>query len=320
MIRFYPHASDTTSSGSLSYAQTLLRINYQYFLTGLVEIQLNPEEQLVLSISEGRDAGAFYIFGNGCTQIDPEHIPTYWRTGNGSIRLIDLPRTALRAARQVLEWSPPAQSIQAENREVLRNYIETCKAQRANGLLHLLWPRSEGYLNLYFGQPLPMDSVFSQPSGTDSGAACLDLILDNTDSPCRITFLESRPTSLSFQLQTLRITLSQLLEEILTRYTSQLGPGRAEALISDINAAMRLKSCYLEIVGDKFEDTHVFSNLDDALGAYQAMMKHIIVHMYNAAGKTETHALLTGAYNSIQTYFQQTIQKYALLPAVATVH
>jgi hypothetical protein len=320
MVRFYPHAPDTTASGPLSYAQTLLRINYQYFLTGLVEIQFAPEEQLVLLISEGRDAGVFHIFGGGCTQIDPEDIPSYWKSGNGSIRSINLPRIAVRAARQVLEWSPPVQSIQAENREVLRDYIETCKAQRANGLFHLLWPRSEGYFNLFFGQPLPMESVFSQPSGTDSGAACLSMIIDNNDSPCRITFLESRPTSFSFQLQTLRTALSQLLKEILVRYKKQLGPGQAKALVSDLNNALRLKPWFIEIIDDRFEDTHVFSDLEGALEAYQVMMKQITIHMYNAAGKMETHALFAAAYNSIQTHFQQTIQKYALLPAVATVH
>ena len=319
MVRFYPHSPDTTASGSLSYAQTLLRINYQYFLTGLIEIQYSHEEQLVLLISEGRDAGAYHIFGNSCTLVDPEEIQTYWKSGDGSLRSLSLPRTAVRAARQVLEWSPPAQAIQAESRDVLRDYIQTCKAQRANGLFHFLWPRSEGYLNLHFGQPLPMDSVFSQPNGTDSGAACLDLILENSDSPCRITFLESRPTSLSYQLQVLRIALSQLIKEILNRYSIQIGPGQAKALAGDLNSAMRVKPWYLQIVGDQFEDTHVFSDLKEAIEAYQLLMKHIIVHMYNAAGKNETHNLLSTAYHSIQPDLQQTIQKYALLPAVATI-
>ncbi len=297
----------------------MLRINYQYFLTGLIEIQYAAEELLVLLISEGKDAGAFNIFGNNCIEIDPGEIHSYWKSGNGSIRSISLPRTAVRVARQVLEWSPPAQTIQAENREVLSDYIETCKAQRANGLFHFLWPRSEGYLTLHSGQPMPMDSVFSQPTGADSGAACLNLILDNTDRPCRITYLESRQGSLSYQLQTLRIAIGKLLAVILESYTKQLGPGLAKTLVSDINQAMRSKAWYLQIVGDQLEDTHVFSDLKEALGAYQTMMKHMTVHLYNAAGKTGTHELLSGAFNSMQPPLQQTIQKYALLPAVATV-
>jgi hypothetical protein len=319
MVRFYPHTPDTTASGSLTYAQTMLRINYQYFLTGLIEIQYKAPEQFVLLISEGKDAGAFHINGNSCQQIDPEDIPSIWKSGNGSIRSINLPRNAVRAARQVLEWSPPVQTIQAESREVLRNYIETCKAQRANGLFHLLWPRSEGYLNLYYGQLIPIDTVFSQNTGTEAGAACLDLILDNTDSPCRITFLEARPTSTSYQLQTLRIAVSQLLQEILIRYAKQLGPGLAKAITTDLNNAMRSKPWYLQFLGDEFEDTHVFSDLKQALEAYQNLMKHLTVHLYNAAGKNKTYALLSSAYNAMQPNLQQMIQKYALLPAVAKV-
>jgi hypothetical protein len=317
MIRFYPHAPDTNASGSPSYAQTLLRLNYQYFLTGLIEIQYGVGEQLVLLISEGRDAGAFHIHGNNCLEINPVEIQSYWKSGNGSIRSISLPRNAVRAARQVLEWSPPAQSLTAESNEVIGDYIETCKAQRANGLFHFLWARSEGYLNLYFGQLLPMDSIFSNTSGTDTGEACLKLILSNQDSPCRITFLESRPNSLSYQLLTLRVAIGKLLAGILEKYENQLGPGLAKALVSDLNPTVRLRPWYLEIAGKQLEDTHVFSSMEEANEAYQTMMKHITVHMYNVAGKNETHNLLSSAFHSIQPNLQQTIQKYALLPAMA---
>lgn len=319
MVRFFPHAPDTTSSGTPAYARTLLRINQQYFITGLVEIKYSGEQQLVLFNSEGMNVGAFHVSESGCTQIDPGEITSYWKSGSGSIRSINLPRNALRAARQVLEWSPPLQTMRAENRAVTRDYIETCKAQRANGLFHFLWPRSEAYLNMYYGQPLPKEAVFSQTGGTDSGSECLAQILDNTDSPCRITFLEAIPTSLSYQLQTIRITMGRLMTEILAGYSKQMGPGRAITLTTDLNDTMRSKPWYLQIEGDTFEDTHVFPTLEAGLEAYQVLVKHMVVHMYNSAGKSETHSLLAQAYHSLQDRMQQTIQKYALLPAVATV-
>jgi hypothetical protein len=318
MVRFFPHAPDTTASGTPAYAQTLLRINRQYFLTGLVEIQFTLDQQLVLFVSEGQDVGAFHVSGKVVTQIDLEDILHYWKSGNGSVRSISLPRSAVRAARQVLEWSPPVQSIRAENQAVLKDYIETCKAQRANGLFHFLWPRSEAYLSVYYGQLIPMDAVFSEPAGVDCGWEFLPQILDNPDSPCRITFLEARPTSLSYLLRSLRIAMSQLVETILTGYTQQLGPGRARALITDLNDVMREKPWYLQIEGKQFEDTHVFPDLETAVQAYQTLVKHMFVHMYNAAGKAEAHILLSKAFNSLPFQMQQTIQKYALLPAVAT--
>jgi hypothetical protein len=318
MVRFFPHAPDTTASGTPAYAQTLLRINRQYFLTGLVEIQYTHDQQLVLFVSEGLDVGAFHVSEKGSIQIDLEDILNYWKSGNGSVRSISLPRSAVRAARQVLEWSPPIQSMRAENQAVLKDYIETCKAQRANGLFHLLWPRSEAYLNFYYGQLIPMDAVFSEPAGVDCGREFLPQILDNPDSPCRITFLEARPTSLSCLLRSLQIAMSQLMETILTGYTQQLGPGRARVLVTDLNDVMREKPWYLQIEGKQFEDTHVFPDLETAVQAYQTLVKHMFVHMYNAAGKAEAHILLSKAFNSLPFQMQQTIQKYALLPAVAT--
>jgi hypothetical protein len=318
MVRFFPHAPDTTASGTPAYARTLLRINRQYFLTGLVEIQYTSDQQLVLFVSEGLDVGAFHVSEKMSIQIDPEEIPNYWKSGNGSVRSISLPRSAVRAARQVLEWSPPVQSMRAKNQAVLMDYIETCKAQRANGLFHFLWPRSEAYLSLYYGQLMPIDAVFSQPAGVDCGREFTSQILDNPDSPCQITFLEARPTSLSFLLQSLRIAMSQLLETILTGYSQQLGPGQARALATDLNDVMREKPWYLQINGNHFEDTHVFPNLETAVQAYQTLVKHMFVHMYNAAGKAEAHILLSEAFNSLPFQMQQTIQKYALLPAVTT--
>jgi hypothetical protein len=315
MIRFFPHATDNITSGSPAYAQNILRINYQYFLTGLVEIEYAPDQQLVLLVCEGKDAGAFHVRENSCTQFDPKKIPSLWKEGDGSIRSINIPRRALRAARQVLEWSPPTQVIQAENRNVLKDYIQTCQAQRANGLFHFLWPRSEGYLSMRYGQLLPMDTVFSNPGGIDTGSECLEKILENLDSPARVSFLEARQASAAYQQQTLRIALDDLLQEILSKYSKQLGPGQANALVSDINSAMRTQSWYLQIAGDQLQDTHVFSDVQSAVNAYQILIKHLAVHMYNTLGTKQTQSLLSDSFHLLKSHIQQTIQKYALLPA-----
>ena len=319
MIRFFPHATDHTASGSSAYAQSILRINYQYFLTGLVEIQYAAEQQLILLVCEGKDAGAFHVSENGCKQIDPPGIPDFWKNGDGSIRSINLPRVALRAARQVLEWSPPAQAIRADSRNLLQDYIQTCQDQRANGLFHFLWPRSEGYLAMRFGQLLPMDTVFSDPSGPDTGSDCLAQILHNLDSPARISFLEARPDSTSYQQQTLRFALGDLLREILHKYSEQLGPGQVKTLVSDLNNVMRTQSWYLQIVENQLQDTHVFTDVQSAVDAYQILIKHLAVHMYNALGTKHTQTLLTNSIHPLKSDIQQTIQKYALLPAVANV-
>jgi hypothetical protein len=319
MIRFFPHSTDNIASGSYAYAQSILRINYQYFLTGLVEIQYASDQQLVLLVCDGKDAGAFHLSEKGCKQIDPPTIPSLWKNGDGSIRSITLPRVALRAVRQVLEWSPPAQAIRAENSTVLQDYIHTCQAQRANGLFHFLWPRSEGYLAMRFGQALPMDAVFSDPGGTETGSDCLAQILHNLDSPARISFLEAQPDSVSYQQQTLQIALSDLLREILHKYSEQLGPGQAKALVSDLNKAMRTQSWYLQIVGDQFQDTHVFEDFQSTVDAYQILIKHLAVQMYNALGIKQTQTLFTNSVHQLKSHIQQTIQKYALLPAAANV-
>jgi hypothetical protein len=319
MIRFFPHATDNITSGSFAYAQSILGINYQYFLTGLVEIQYAPDQQLVLLVCEGKDAGAFHVTEKGCMQIDLPTIPSLWKNGDASIRSITLPRVALRAVRQVLEWSPPAQTIQAKNRSVLQDYINTCQAQRANGLLHFLWPRSEGYLTMRFGQALSIDTVFSDPGGIDAGSDCMAQILHNLDYPARISFLEANPDSISYQQQTLQIALGDLLREILHKYSEQLGPGQAKALVSDLNTAMRTQSWYLQIVGDQFQDTHVFKDLQSAVDAYQILIKHLVIAMYNALGIKQTQSLFTDSVHLLKSHIQQTIQKYALLPAATNV-
>jgi hypothetical protein len=317
MIRFFPHATDNIASGSPAYGQRILRINYQYFLTGLVEIQFAPEQQLVLLVCEGKDAGAFHVSENGCKEVDPPGIPQLWKKGEASIRSINLPRVALRAARQVLEWSPPTQAILAENRNLLQDYLQTCQEQRTNGLFHFLWPRSEGYLSMRFGQLLPMDTVFSNLGDTETGSNCLAQILDNLDSPARISFLEALPASISYKLQTLRIALGEMLTEILSQYSKQHGPGQVKALVSDLNNAMRKQSWYLQIVEDQFQDTHVFTDVQSAANAYQILIKHLVVYMYNALGTKQTQTLLTSSVKQLKSHIQQTIQKYALLPAVA---
>jgi len=316
MLRFFPHTTDQTTSGSPTYAQSILRINYEYFLTGLVEIDYMSKQQLVLLVCEGKDAGAFHVTENRTTQIDPTEISTLWAEGEGRIRFINLPRVALRAARQVLEWSPPAQSIRADNREIVRDYIQTCQSQRATGLFHLIWPRSEGYLSMRDGKILQTDSVFSTPSNTETGSHCLAEILGNVDSPARISFLEAIPATASDQQQTLRIALRDLLEGILSQYASATGPGQTKALVNDLNNVIRAQSWYLHIERDQLLDTHIFADVHSAANAYQTLIKHLAIHMYNSLGIRQAQTLLKDAFQYLEAPLQQIIQKYALLPAV----
>lgn len=320
MLRFFPHTTDRTASGSPTYAQNILRINYEYFLTGLVEIDYMPKQQLVLLVCEGKDAGAFHVTENGTTQTDPSEISSLWAVGEGRIRFITLPRVALRAARQVLEWSPPAQSIRADNREVVQDYIQTCQSQHANGLFHLIWPRSEGYLSMRYGKILQTDSVFSTPTNTETGNHCLAQILNNADSPVRISFLEAKPVTISNQQQTLRIAMRDLLEGILSTYATAAGPGQTKALVNDLNHAMRAQSWYLHIEGDRLLDTHVFADVHSAVNAYQTLTKNMAIHLYNSMGIKQAQSLLTDAFQSLEAPLQQIIQKYALLPAVVNTN
>jgi hypothetical protein len=315
MIRFFPHAIDNVTSGSSAYAQSILQINYQYFLTGLVEIEYTSDQQLVLLVSEGKDAGAFYVSGNSCKPTDPQGILNLWKNGDVSIRSVNLPRVALRAVRQVLEWSPPAQDIQTDKIDILRDYIQTCQAQRSDGLFHFLWPRSEGYLSMHFGQLLPIDAVFSSPSGTETGSECLAQILYNQDYPVRISYLSARQDSPSYQQQTLRTAMGELLKEIICQFTKRIGPGQSNTMLVDLNNAMRAQSWYLQIVGDQIQDTHVFPDVKSAVVAYQILIKNLAVYMYNALGTKQTQTLIADSLHSQASNVQQTIQKYALLPA-----
>jgi hypothetical protein len=129
--------------------------------------------------------------------------------------------------------------------------------------------------------------------------------------------LEARQASQSYQQQTLRIALGDLLREILIQYSKILGPGQVKALVSDFNSTMRSQSWNLQIVGDQFQDTHVFTDLPSAINAYQTLIKHLAVHMYNALGIKQTQILLADSCKLLKSHIQQTIQKYALLPAVA---
>ena len=316
MLKFFPHTTDQTASGSPTYALNILRINYEYFLTGLVEIDYTPKKQLVLLVCEGKDAGAFHVTETRTTQIDPSEISTLWTEGEGRIRFINLPRVALRAARQLLEWSPPAQSLRAENREIVQDYIQTCQSQRSTGLFHLIWPRSEGYLSMRDGNILQTDSVFSTPSNTEAGSHCLAQILENLDSPARISYLESKPSTASDQQQTLRIALTDFLEGILSQYASATGPGQTKAMVIDLNNAMRAQSWYLHIERDQLLDTHVFADVYSAANAYQTLIKHLAIHMYNSMGIRQAQKLLKYAFQSLEGSLQQIIQKYALLPTV----
>ncbi|RPI33459.1 MAG: hypothetical protein EHM70_05940 [Chloroflexota bacterium] len=316
MIKFFANAPDNPTTGSLGYAQAILRVNYQYFLTGLVEIQLDPESKFVLLVSEGNQAGAYHIQGNACREIEFSDLPDIWQKGDAAIRSMNLPRESIRAVKEVLEWSPPRDEVECDSKSVAQ-YLDQYRDENASGLVRVSWPRTEGFVTVWHGRMLNPDTVFSTPNGVEAGAAMARQITNNPESGCILTFYQAIPGTQTYQQQCLRVAVAQWSKGILDRYLQLVGRSLLTALANDLNNKMGAQSWFIQVIGDSIIDTDVFANIAAANQAYTALMASLVSHMNNIIGRNLTNTVLLETYSTLAPVEQETIQYNSLLPVAA---
>jgi len=267
MIQLYSHAPDSIATGTQTYAESLLRLQYQYFYSGFIEIQLGIDNQIVILFSDGTLVGSYYLKDASLTEFSIALLPSYWSSGKAQIRSVSLPREAVRTAKEMIEWSPPVQILTIDS-DGLIDYIDKYNQYKTNGLIQLLWEQSEGFLLMEEGNPIDYDAVLSTPNGVEAGNISLESFVKLISKTLTLRFYETHPGTTTYQQNDLRNSFSKWNQNIFT-ILKQSGENLViSSLINDLNGIMRSRGWHIQYGGVGLRDTHVFPSLDSMKIAY----------------------------------------------------
>ncbi len=315
MIKFFPNAPDNPATGSARYTQSLIRVYYQDFQSGILELDYPPSNQYILLLIEGSAIAAYKINDKDCTAVPVETATSPRVEGDLSLRFVQLPREAVRVTREVIEWGPAVQTTNADSNDV-KNLVEAFQKEQATGIMQIVWPRQEGFLTLRQGQLLHSEAVLSSPMGVEAGSSIMRMILNDASGPCFINFFEARSATQTFQQQILRAAVGQWFSGILSRYIQLVGLNLTKALAQDLSRVMRSRAWYIQVFPESINDSHVFSSVDNTAQAYQQLLKSLVAHASKVIGASLTNSMLAEAFSRLEPSNQEAIQQYSLLPTL----
>ena len=245
MIQLYSHAPDSIATGTQTYAESLLRLQYQYFYSGFIEIQLGIDNQIVILFSDGTLVGSYYLKDASLTEFSIALLPSYWSSGKAQIRSVSLPREAVRTAKEMIAWSPPVQILTIDS-DGLIDYIDKCNQYKTNGLIQLLWEQSEGFLLMEEGNPIDYDAVLSTPNGVEAGNISLESFVKLISKTLTLRFYETHPGTTTYQQNDLRNSFSKWNQNIFT-ILKQRGENLViSSLINDLTGIMRSRGWHIQ--------------------------------------------------------------------------
>jgi hypothetical protein len=313
MTQFFTRAPDNPSTGSPAYAQSVLSYYYQNHLSGMVEVD-TLDDQFVFLISDGWRVGA-YRSVDGCYTVVPgEDILEYWSAGDAHIRSIKLPRHGVRAVKQGLEWFPPVFSLDLPAADIPA-LLERFEMEGFNGLVHLLWERSEGFLTFHSGQIIPGDTLYASISQVGAGAEAHRRLLAEKSPVCRAACYAYREGTPAADQHLLRLTLSAWAGHILQRYLQLVGRSLINSLAHEMNSFLRARSLHIELTGEALHDQHVFVSNESCIQAYQTLIRAMASHMGKVIGGGLTNAVFYDSYQKLDATDQRVLSRHSLLPA-----
>ena len=308
MIQLYSHAPDSIVTGTQAYAESLLRLQYQYFYSGLIEVRLGIDNQIVILISDGTLIGSYCFKDASMTEFSIALLPSYWPSGKAQIRSVSLPREAVRSGREMIEWSPPSQ-ILTINSEDLLDYLNQYKQYKTNGLIQLLWEQSEGFLLMEGGNPTDYDSVLSTPNGVEAGNISLEAFLKQISTTLTIRFYETRPGTTTFQQNELRYSFFKWNNNIFSILTQSVENPVISSLINDLNVIMRSKGWHVQYVNGGLRDTHVFPSLDSMIVAYCLWITTLSDHVASNKEQSFPSTVIKQAFDFLSSKDQQVLNR-----------
>ena len=308
MIRLFAQAPDNPTKGAATDGQSILRLYAQYYLSGLIDLQLPGDEQIVLLIADGVLVGAYHVIQTTADPINVSLLSSYWRRGDTSIRSINLPRQAVRSARELLEWSPPSQLVLVESAG-FNEYLGLCQTNASSGLIYLSIDDVEGYISLDRGLPLMHETVLVNSTGVDTGRKDFRQIIERFNSMFTLRFYEIRSGTIAAQQRQLRLAAVDLIKQILPDIQKVIGVKSSGVLLGEIQNEMQANGWRIQLSVDGLRDSHIFNDLEGHANAYRTLFGILHSHLRRFVGRTLAQTILQEGRSRIHLEYQQALNQ-----------
>jgi len=309
--RFFRQAAANQFTGSMAYLESQQSIFHSDQASGMIEIQIDQAESVILLYAGGNSAGTYHLTGDTCIPVLISDLHTIWNSSNASITSLVLPDVAGRMVWLRLESRVQSRS-QVRNIAEWEAWINDRKAEKQNGLVQLASKFFDGFVYFQAGEVVKSESIFSTEQGFQPN---LPFSQFKQDLPCILTLLSFPPDSHANQTFLLRRGVSDWAHLILARYRELVGQKLLQLMVDQSNISIEPWQWKLQLEGTSLWDQHFFPNPEAAVNAYRALLMSMGEQSSLMIGNGLSQRLVTETYLQLGQAEKRSLEIHRLIPA-----
>jgi hypothetical protein len=320
MISLFDSIYPDKRLASSNQLQIMLKLFQQDLMNGLVEISYSPEDKILLLLNGGKITCAYHCEGDLITRCPLSNLPVLLNgRSEGEIRACELAPSFLRAVKTIVEQPHSSNSLLSITTG-LPSVIQQYQATSEPSLLHIRWPRAEGFVFLPGNNFSPRQYSFLSEGQSSDSAGAVSMFSRWSEAECTISQYAGDPEREIWKENNLQLGFALLIEQIMRRHEELVGHLLSRKLEDNLNRLTQTQSWNITIAATTVNDVQIFDSLLDAAAAYRSILDLASRQINVVIGTRLFNEALETSLDSLSQQLRQAVEHNELVPAASAAH
>ncbi len=298
---------------SSNQLQVMLKLFQQDLMNGLVEISYSPEYKVLLLLNSGKIACAYRCEGDTIARYPLSDLSVLLNShAEGHIRVCELAPSFLRAVKTIVE-QPHSSNTLPSSTTALPAVIQQNQAMPEPSLLHIRWPRAEGFVFLPGHNFSARQYAFLSEGRPSDSAAAVSMFSRWSEAECTILQYAGDPERDIWKENNLQLGFSLLVEQIMRRHEELVGHLLSRKLEDNLNRLSHTQSWNISIANSAVDDVQLFDSIGDAAAAYRMILDQVARQVIAVIGLRLFNETLEAGLDSVGGQLRQALEKNDLV-------
>jgi hypothetical protein len=296
----------------------MLKLFQQDLMNGMVEISYSPEYKLLLLLNSGKIACAYRCEGDTIARYPLSDLSVLLNShAEGHIRVCELAPSFLRAVKTIVEQPRSSNSLPSST-TALPAVIQQNQAMPEPSLLHIRWPRAEGFVFLPGNNFSARQYAFLSEGQSSDSAAAVSMFSRWSEAECVISQYAGDLGREIWKENSLQMGFSLLLEQIMRRHEELVGHLLSRKLEDNLNRLSHTQSWSISIANSAINDVQLFDSISDAAAAYRTILDLAARQISAVIGLRLFNEAVETGLNGLGNQLRQAVEHNHLFAALPT--
>ncbi len=301
---------------SSNQLQIMLKLFQQDLMNSLVEISYSPEDKILFLLDRGKITCSYHCVGETIVRSSLSDLPVLLNSrAEGHIRVCELAPAFLRAVKTIIE-QPHISNTLSSGTPALPAFIQQHQVMSEPSLLHIRWPRAEGFVFLPGNNFSPRQYAFLSEGQANDSAAAVSMFSRWSEAECTISQYVSDSEREIWKENSLQMGFSLLMEQLMRRHEELVGHLLSRKLEDSLNRLSQTQSWNISIANTAVDDVQLFDSLNDAAAAYRMILDLASRQVSVVIGSRLLNEALETGLDSLGTQLRQAIEQNSLVAAL----